>query len=392
LIRYLNCIQGFGQNVIGREERTVFGFKRSWFIYCSILAQTQTNTICRTFDRVRISNSRITAYRQCYPDPIDEETNKKRIENLSRGEYNGYMSDKTKIKVRDYLHNWIGSVSSYFAGRKQFHKKAGIDFVFVTLTLPCTQNHEDAEIKKRALKPFLQQLERKHNVRNWLWVAEPQKNGNIHFHIIVDRFIEWQKVRKLWNGYMNDLGYIQDYRDAQEYHHRNGFNFRKELRDKWSYGEQVEAYIKGKKTNWSDPNTTDVHKIRHVKNLPAYITKYICKSNGSRPIEGRLWGCSDSIRNCTPIDLPLSSKLKSIFQQLADEKGSELFKTDFNWTLWRFDHHTLKHFYPVLGEIWANFVKHCMRMLYPITTKSHFFDDLTNHVVQQRLELVEVCR
>lgn len=302
------------------------------------------------------------------------------------------MSNKTKIKVRDYLHNWIGSVTSYFAGKPQFQAKADITFVFVTLTLPCTQNHTDQELKTHALKPFLNQMERKHGWRNWLWVAECQKNGNIHFHVIGDRAVDHQSLRNLWNSYMADLGYIEDYRDAQQYKHRNGFQFRKDLSHKWSYGAQVEAYIRGVKENWSNPNSTDIKRIKHVKNLPAYLTKYICKSDGARPIEGRLWGCSDAIRECKPINLPLSQKLKCIFQQLSDEIGSELFRTEFNWTLWRFEADTLERCYPVLSEIWSNFNKHCMRTLYPLTVNPRFFEDLTNHVIQQRLELVAVHR
>lgn len=300
------------------------------------------------------------------------------------------MSQKTKIKVRDYLHNWIGSVGVWFAGRPEYQKKADITFVFVTLTLPCTQNHTDQELKQHALKPFLQQMERKHGWRNWLWVAETQKNDNLHFHVIGDRTVDHKTLRQLWNGYMEDLGYIQDYRDAQEYKHRNGFQFRKDLSHKWPYGAQVEAYIKGKKENWSNPNSTDIKRIKHVKNLPAYLTKYICKSDGARPIEGRLWGCSDSIRDCKPIRLPLSQKLKCVFQQLSDETGSELFRTDFNWTLWRFDSDVLFQAYPVLAEIWHNFVRHCMRMLYPLTTRPRFFENLTNHIQQTTLELVTV--
>jgi len=339
---------------------------------------------------VRISNSRISCYRQHYPDPIDDETKQKRLANLTRGDYNGYLSQKTKIKIRDYLHNWIGSVNSHFAGRKQFLRKAGIEFVFVTLTLPATQNHEDWEIKRHALKPFLQQMERVHGWRNWLWVCEVQRNGNLHIHIVGDKRVDHRKLRDLWNGYMNRMGYIQDYRDAQNYTHRNGFYFRSDLRYKWSFQDQLEAYIKGKSENWSNPNSTDIKRIKHVKNLPAYLTKYIAKGNNSRPISGRLWGCSDRIRECTPITISLSSKLKVVFQQLSEEFGSELHCTEFNWTLWRFEQHTLRMNYPVLSEIWSNFTKHCIRLLYPTTLRTRFFENWSDHLHQGQLHFQPV--
>lgn len=330
------------------------------------MAQRAAHTIPRTFDILKISHCKITAFRETYPSRIDPEKQKKREENLTRGKYNGYLSPKTKIKIREYLHNWIHSVERYFEGRRQFRRKTGVEFVFVTLTLPAYQNHEDTEIKRRALKPFIQQLQRKHHVQNYFWVAEVQKNGNIHFHLIVDRRIDHRHLRKLWNSYMADLGYIQDYRDAQEYTHRNGFNYRSELEQSWPKEAQYLAYKTGVATNWSNPNSTDVKKIKHVKNLAAYLTKYITKSDGSRPIEGRLWGCSDSLRDVKGISIPLSSRLKQVLMSLAQEKGSEFFGTDFNWTLWRFDSDVLHDRFPVLAEIWRNFSKHCIRMLYQI--------------------------
>ena len=300
------------------------------------------------------------------------------------------MSPKTKLKVKDYLHNWIHSVERYFQGRRKFRRKSGVQFVFVTLTLPAYQNHTDQEIKRKALKPFVQQLQRKHFVRNYLWVAETQKNGNIHFHLVVDRQIDHRKLRNLWNTYMNDLGYIEDYRDGQLYTHRNGFNYRSELEQNWPKESQFLAYKTGMAEDWSNPNTTDIKKIQHVRNLPSYLTKYVTKSDGSRPIEGRLWGCSDSLRDVTAINLPLNNRLKQVLMSLAQEKGSCFFGTDFNWTLWRFDGDILHDLYPVLAEIWRNFSIHCIRMLYPHWLKESFFDSLAVTGVQKRLELVPV--
>ena len=33
----------------------------------------------------------------------------------------------------------------------------------------------------------------------------------------------------------------------------------------------------GKKTNWSDPNTTDIHSVYKINNLAAYLSKYMAK-------------------------------------------------------------------------------------------------------------------
>jgi hypothetical protein len=189
---------------------------------------------------------------------------------------------------------------------------------------------------------------------------------------------------------MHDLGYIQDYRHAQQHWHQGNFRVRADLLDHWSYGNQVDAFIRGHMENWSNPNTTDIHGIKHVKNLAAYLSKYLTKCDDVRPIEGRLWGCSDRLRSVEPITIKLGPRLKAVLMQLAEEKGSRFFGTDFNWTLWRFDSHVLFTMYPVLSEIWSNFSRHCIRYLYPKLLADNFFDSLVPEVRQERLQLVEV--
>jgi hypothetical protein len=346
--------------------------------------------ISRYFDQVRISNARITCFKENGSGKKSDEVLKIQEANLSRGKYNGYISQKTKIKIREYCHNWVGSVQAHFKYLNQYQKKTGIQFNLVTLTLPFEQHHSDQEIREKALKPFLQQLQRKHRVRHWLHVSEAQKNGNLHFHIIIDRFIDHWKVRELWNGYMADLGYIEYYRQTQQQQHKDGFHFRADLAHKWSYGAQVEAYTRGINQNWSQPNSTDIHRLKGIYNMSAYLTKYLTKSDSSRPIDGRIWGCSDSLRNIKPITLKLSPRMKQVFMGLADEIGSRLFTTDFNWTIWRFDIGTLYNHYPVLAEIWQNFNRHCIRQVYPELLHDKFFESKAEIGVQQKLELVPV--
>jgi len=189
---------------------------------------------------------------------------------------------------------------------------------------------------------------------------------------------------------MADLGYIHYYRQEQRDRHHNGFHFRTELAAKWSYGSQFAAYEKGERENWSQPNSTDIHRLKGIYNIAAYLTKYITKSDSSRPMDGRIWGCSDSLREVKAITIKLSPRLKQVFMGLASEIGSRLFTTDFNWTLWRFDSDTLYSQYPVLAEIWHNFNRHCLRQIYPELLRDGFFDSKAEKGLQKKLELVPV--
>lgn len=218
--------------------------------------------------------------------------------NLSRGEYNGYMSVKTSKKVQNLINNLHDSQAYLHYNPHTQKGIARAQIGFLTLTLPSKQRHSDNYIKRHMLNRFLTTLQDNQLISAYLWRAEPQKNGNIHFHILLPNFVDWSYLRQLWNKILKDHGYIEQYRQAMQTFHSQGFKVRWDLVEKWSFEKQKEAYIKGVKTNWSNPNTTDIHNIRKVKNIANYVTKYMCKhgENGVRKIEGRIWGCSDNLR------------------------------------------------------------------------------------------------
>ena len=64
---------------------------------------------------------------------------------------------------------------------------------FITLTLSASQTHDDKEITAILLNSFLNAMRRKWNVERYVWKAEKQENGNIHYHILTDKFIYWRE-------------------------------------------------------------------------------------------------------------------------------------------------------------------------------------------------------
>ena len=38
-----------------------------------------------------------------------------------------------------------------------------------------------------------------------------QKNGNVHYHIVTDCFMDFHIVQKIWNRCIDKLGYVQEY-------------------------------------------------------------------------------------------------------------------------------------------------------------------------------------
>lgn len=204
---------------------------------------------------------------------------------------------------------------------RQYNPYTGHDFTFkiafITLDLPSTQQHTDNQIKSLCLNQILIELTTYCGVSKYIWRAEKQKNGNVHFHIIVDHYVSLVELRTRWNRIIEKLGYVSRYREAQIEFHRDGFRYRPELaktintgtgkkQKGWNETQQLKAYQQGVKTNWSHPNSTDIHNVQFVTNLKAYVSKYMQKDGPARKnddtsttaaliVHGRIWSCSTNL-------------------------------------------------------------------------------------------------
>lgn len=133
---------------------------------------------------------------------------------------------------------------------------------FLTLTLPEPTTKSDRELHYTLLAPTIRILKRKLPSLRYVWRAETQANGNIHWHIITDQFIHHRDLRSIWNTVCYRAG------------------FRK----------------------YDNPNSTDVHSLRNVKDPAAYIAKYMTKeSSERRKVECKMWDCSIELKRCKPV-------------------------------------------------------------------------------------------
>jgi hypothetical protein len=154
--------------------------------------------------------------------------------------------------------------------------------------LASTQKHSDKEIKRLFLDSFLIKIKREYNVKHYIWKAELQKNGNIHFHIIVDAYIHYKTIQKVWNEIQEKGGYISDF-EAKHGH--------------------------------KEPNGTDVKSIKSAKIVSIYISKYITKKekySDNRTLGGRVWGCSDSLRNIKYYEKVINTKIWENHEEYND--------------------------------------------------------------------------
>lgn len=246
---------------------------------------------------------------------------------------------------------------------KNHHSKLLFKVNFVTLTLASKQVHDDNTIKVQLLQPFLDSLRKTWKCKHYLWRAESQKNGNIHFHIITDVYIPKWQLRTRWNDIQNKLGYV----------------------DRWISKKKLKQ-----------PPSTEVKSVKNIRKLGAYLAKYCAKNpegalytalykkgaeispcyNPSealqiypasagkfRSIQGNLWGLSYSL-----------SKIRSAVccvHDIADKSLHQLWKV-FGKEAKEYAYHTCIY---VPVEKWAREIKGDL-----LATFTHYLQEYRNLV------------
>lgn len=226
---------------------------------------------------------------------------------LSRGAASKFRLAMDYLALISYEKNFY--VTPYYD--KNGKKKGGYHDIsiqgFITLTLSDKQKHSDNFIKNNMLKAFIDACRKRWPGWSYVWRAEPQKLGNIHFHLVTDHFIPKTYANFIWNEIQKHYGYL-------------------------------DKYYK-KKGHWRPPSVK-IEKVRSVKDIQIYMRKYMTKNIAPREkhliradidskknqlafatnfwyrqrltkelnkleaewdqtkvrkIEGKLWGCSDNL-------------------------------------------------------------------------------------------------
>lgn len=182
--------------------------------------------------------------------------------NSNKLTYQGEMSRAGRAKMARAMRCWWTAMAEFNDAKNGISPIHPKKMVFITLTLPTVQIHGDKDIKHYCLRPFMRYLFDNHGVTNYIWKAEIQKNGNLHFHIVIDQFVDKEIISSTWNDCLEKLGYISAF-EAK-------------------HGHRV-------------PPSTQIQAARNQHDVESYIGKYIGKEIGVRPIEGRVWQCSKSL-------------------------------------------------------------------------------------------------
>ena len=254
---------------------------------------------------------------------ISEETDtpKQRKRDRPNNKTNGFLSDRAGSRLKNYIKYLFWISGCYKISGNKIQLKPSGHISFMTLTLCASQMHFDTYIKDKMLNQFITELSKKFPGIVYIWRAEKQQNGSIHFHFLVNKFIPWKWCRMVWNRILLKEGYLQRYQDKfknmwlEEYlKQQKNFSLSK-------LPQYVIAYKKGVANDWTNPNTTDITDLRDAKTIYHYVSKYISKNNNDTSslseqqiellkVEGHLYFCSSELLSITAPKEMISKKIE----------------------------------------------------------------------------------
>lgn len=234
--------------------------------------------------------------------------------------YRAVSSKQVSDKIYRIASVFVRSVLSGFVSPRGFRQRS-ISFCTFTITEP--QKNSDTEIVKMFVD-FLDHLKKVNNyiidpitrketkekaliLDNYIWRAETQENGNIHFHLLADTFLNQHMLRRVWNNYLGKLGYKYGYGSANVNSLKRDKNSNKIL--------NVERYLCKYLTK---PPLRDKYKGMKLRDLEGISDA----EKFRRPILGKVWGCSRALlgleypkfyaEKCNKVVEKMREKLKEI--------------------------------------------------------------------------------
>jgi len=172
----------------------------------------------------------------------------KLIRNGSPGE----LSINARMKIKSAI-RWLIASSDAKEVYEKKHKKK-VKYLVSAATLTFADNMQDDNKARQILSKWLEMASYRWDAKQWVWKAEAQERGAIHFHLVFNVYIPYAELNFTWNRALTKAG-----------------------------------------LKLTSKNGTDIHAVLNCKSLEGYLVDYLTnkeKSKDRRKIKGRLWGCS----------------------------------------------------------------------------------------------------
>lgn len=249
------------------------------------------------------------------------------MKNLNLKYTKGDITQSARKKILKIAETYLTTISINNVIRNRNGLRKTRIPVFITLTYPSVPTQSDNELKRRHLGEFTKWLTRTKDCKAYIWRAETQQNGNLHFHIFTDKFIAWTDVRAVWNSIVGKDGYVEEFRKMHGH---------------------------------ANPNSTDIELIEDINVASAYIAKYLTKDSygEARKQQGRVWGCSDNIRKIEPYHETQEDRL-ILLEGLNDEGAfKEIIKVNDFVSIYKMHKNFVESSYKSKYNVLGNYEKY----------------------------------
>lgn len=209
--------------------------------------------------------------------------------------YTGYSNNKNISKIQKSCNIVYHLSPCRVVYNPILDKKINFQNSFITLTLSAKQEISDREITANLLQPFLRHYRQTNEMHHYVWKAERQSCGNIHYHIISDAFITISNLQNYWNKLQSKYDFID--RFAERYDHRK-------------------------------PNSIDVMQIKNRSTMAKYISKYMSKQSDQR-INGKIWDCSESVSSFRPLVFEINNHNYQLLNHIINTYNLKRIKSEY---------------------------------------------------------------
>jgi hypothetical protein len=203
----------------------------------------------------------------------------------TRQGYSGEVTESTRKRIATAIDIFLQISPVRTIHNPITNRSQRFQLSFITLTISQPEPVEASEGHK-ALKVFLQHFRRpwhkrkmSETMKTYVWKAEVQKRGQLHYHLTTNVFLHAIEIRRVWNDIQKKRGWLDSFQKA--------------------YGK------------W-DANSTDVHSVKKIGDVGRYLTKYIAKQeyrqSPANPeagfpallepvrLDAKVWGCSEDLK------------------------------------------------------------------------------------------------
>lgn len=246
--------------------------------------------------------------------------------NLDRAFHNFKLSKNAHRNLRKKI-EWLYYLAkpksvTTLKGKKIYNFKCA----FITLTLPSKQVHPTSYITSEFFNQWLTEMRKRFKMMNFVWRIEFQKNGNVHYHVCTDTYLDYFTVRRSWNRIINKGGYIDSYQNQWKGLKLSEYIEKVDPLSFALYSEVAKAYASGCKDDWRQPNSVDCKSVKSGTAVSFYISKYFGKADDEQCSCNEL----DTEENSKHLRLWFCSRSLSKLHSIKDYDGA----VTFNPALW----------------------------------------------------------